>query len=175
MADKQAPMSEQQTRTRKCPTCESPSPGLHPAIQHEGEVSVCKDAWHDAARIPVGYERRPDGTLAALSSRPEGPQERSELVKRIEAQIRELNRMVNGAEPSGHLLTYGEEIQLLRDCIAALSSSPAVPPEPETPRKHAWVAQLRPGVIRCQNCGTIRSNLDFSGDPCAAPETGGPR
>jgi hypothetical protein len=164
MADKQAPMSEQQTKADGPTTI-------------EGVAKYALNGW----AIYATRKRERDEiarlwkVLAALSSRPEGPQERSELVKRIEAQIRELNRMVNGAEPSGHLLTYGEEIQLLRDCIAALSSSPAVPPEPETPRKHAWVAQLRPGVIRCQNCGTIRSNLDFSGDPCAAPETGGPR
>ena len=32
--------------TDHCPTCDSPNPKLHPAIQHEGEVSVCPDPWH---------------------------------------------------------------------------------------------------------------------------------
>ena len=29
-----------------CPTCDSPKPNLHPAIQFEGEVSPCADAFH---------------------------------------------------------------------------------------------------------------------------------
>lgn len=49
--------------TTKCPTCESPSPELHPAVQHEGEVEICADPWHASARIPVGYQRRADGAL----------------------------------------------------------------------------------------------------------------
>ena len=32
--------------SKTCPTCESPEPHLHPAVQHEGEVSICPDAWH---------------------------------------------------------------------------------------------------------------------------------
>lgn len=30
----------------KCPTCDSPSPALHPAMQWEGEVQPCRNAWH---------------------------------------------------------------------------------------------------------------------------------
>lgn len=33
-------------QTTKCPTCNSPQPHLHPAMQHEGEVQPCRDAFH---------------------------------------------------------------------------------------------------------------------------------
>ena len=30
----------------KCPTCQSPSPHMHPAMQHEGEVETCVNDFH---------------------------------------------------------------------------------------------------------------------------------
>lgn len=32
---------------RKCPTCDSPARNLHPAMQAEGEVQICRDGWHE--------------------------------------------------------------------------------------------------------------------------------
>lgn len=31
---------------KRCPTCNSPSPSRHPAMQHEGEVQPCEDLYH---------------------------------------------------------------------------------------------------------------------------------
>jgi len=33
--------------TMRCPTCYSPSPERHPAVQHGGEVQTCHDAFHN--------------------------------------------------------------------------------------------------------------------------------
>ncbi len=30
----------------RCPTCNSPQPHLHPAVQFEGEVQPCADDYH---------------------------------------------------------------------------------------------------------------------------------
>ncbi len=35
----------------RCPTCDSPHPELHPAMQWEGEVQPCRDLFHLPATI----------------------------------------------------------------------------------------------------------------------------
>lgn len=40
---------------RACPTCGSPDPARHPAVQHEGEVQICRDRFHS----PVPAMTRP--------------------------------------------------------------------------------------------------------------------
>lgn len=44
-------------RPERCPRCDSPAPHLHPAMQHEGEVQPCSDAWHAPPREAGGAER----------------------------------------------------------------------------------------------------------------------
>lgn len=42
---------------RNCPTCDSPAPNLHPAVQSEGEVQPCKDPWHTPPPRQEGMTR----------------------------------------------------------------------------------------------------------------------
>lgn len=45
----------------RCPTCDSPDPGRHPAVQHEGEVQVCRDVWHKCCPECSRSGRHPQG------------------------------------------------------------------------------------------------------------------
>lgn len=54
----------------RCPACDSPSPGLHPAMQSEGEVQPCGDPWHgpvspELAHITSSHRPKPDPAPAS--------------------------------------------------------------------------------------------------------------
>lgn len=53
-----------------CPTCNSPAPHLHPAIQYEGEVGLCVDDYH--LRLTASNRQEYiDAVLAKRAQRPE--------------------------------------------------------------------------------------------------------
>lgn len=59
-------MSETTARERAvCPTCDSPEPHLHPAVQFEGEVGLCMDPFHRVI-TPQNTPERISKTLAIL-------------------------------------------------------------------------------------------------------------
>lgn len=41
----------------RCPRCNSPQPHLHPAVQVEGEVSICTHGYH---LTPTNQNRQPE-------------------------------------------------------------------------------------------------------------------
>lgn len=49
----------------RCPTCNSPSPECHPAVQFEGEVGICTDAFH----LQATPSNRPEYIKMVLDAR----------------------------------------------------------------------------------------------------------
>ena len=90
-------MSERIEVTQRCPTCTSPSPELHPAMQHEGEVEICKDAWHG---VPPTSDWKPVA---------------EERVKALEDVVRELVRHCYKCEIGDE-----DEVILCETCTKAL-------------------------------------------------------
>lgn len=41
----------------RCPKCASPAPHLHPAVQHGGEVEICKHDFHRQVTAQNTVER----------------------------------------------------------------------------------------------------------------------
>jgi len=44
-------MLEGLQKARNCPKCGSSGRHLHPAMQHEGEVQICRDSWHAEGHV----------------------------------------------------------------------------------------------------------------------------
>lgn len=70
----------------RCPRCDSPSPHLHPAMQFEGEVQECSDAFHDRVTPQNTAERIAERKRQSLPRAP-APQGADSLEQRL-ADIR---------------------------------------------------------------------------------------
>lgn len=58
----------------KCPTCRSPSPEKHPAVQAGGEVHLCKDMWHGPVPLcALPKELRPQASAPADRAAADAP------------------------------------------------------------------------------------------------------
>jgi hypothetical protein len=56
VADSDAPRV---SRPKKCPTCDSPDPKLHPSMQPDGgEVQICRNSWHEAEPVEESAPRK---------------------------------------------------------------------------------------------------------------------
>lgn len=51
---------------KRCPSCDSPAPHLHPAMQFEGEVQPCSNPWHEQ-RTPENNKKERRGTGSGLT------------------------------------------------------------------------------------------------------------
>lgn len=77
-------------RRDNCPTCDSPAPHLHPAVQYGGEVQPCRDRFHDRE---TPQNRRRSHPIAARPALPVGPH------LHAEAERAELERLTALAAP----------------------------------------------------------------------------
>lgn len=68
MARNCTPIASPAAPTEHCPRCDSPDPAKHPAVQFEGEVSICPDRWHSPA-APADDEATPGVALIATERR----------------------------------------------------------------------------------------------------------
>lgn len=48
-----------------CPTCSATAPHMHPAVQHDGEVEICADAFH----LRVTPQNKPEYIAAVRAKR----------------------------------------------------------------------------------------------------------
>lgn len=167
MADKQAPMSEQTTKQIKVWTIEQATAPDSPFEYDQGDV------------VLVDYDELYDlkHPRSALSSRPEGPQERSELVKRLEELSQRFDYWFEGhvsetMHPE-HAQWNRDAILAVRDAIAALSAPPAAPREPSEPRETRWEQlkakiRARIEILKSNRRGAIQRGEEGIAGVCAA-------
>ena len=92
-------------KSERCPTCDSPSPELHPAVQHEGEVEICKDQWH-------GEEAAHQETLGLW-------QQVKVRIAELEAEVERLEELEDADLCLSQLRADNLDIRATRDALAA--------------------------------------------------------
>lgn len=91
------------TGPKVCPRCGSPDPRRHPAVQYEGEVQMCPDAFH------APREARLEGTLAKHQDLDEALTER---IRELEEALRPFAKAADHYDRSegGYPLPEGQRI-----------------------------------------------------------------
>ncbi len=101
--------------TTRCPRCDSPAPHLHPAIQCEGEVQPCPDAFH----FTVTNQNPP--RLPAVEGPPDAAQEPNEDVS-SEEFILDFLAAYYGFSGRAHMGTFESWTADIRDDVRLIQS-----------------------------------------------------
>ncbi len=103
----------------RCPTCDSPEPHLHPAVQYEGEAQICTNAWHASTERGRQYVNQPAAPLPGWDN----------IERKTAAPTRTVERLPPRTIPEDQLVpidapTRTEAEQAVLDAMASKSAGP---------------------------------------------------